>query len=217
MALYALPMAALNAGGAFLEKKVALSVRTILFDRLNDKYTEAKLARFYRLALPDSDSQEGVTSAPQTLTTELSLLSDELVHHVGHLISPCMNIVYLSVVLRRSLGSAPLLCYLGYFCIATALIDFRPPTRAMLPCGIPSAGAMRSSESAAPSRKRRYWYNGSRSPELECTIAIASATRIDVRRETASAASAAASAAALRTGAAGAASKCVNFDHERCT
>ena len=123
MALYALPMAALNAGGAFLEKKVALSVRTILFDRLNDKYTEAKLARFYRLALPDSDSQEGVTSAPQTLTTELSLLSDELVHHVGHLISPCMNIVYLSVVLRRSLGSAPLLCYLGYFCIATALIE----------------------------------------------------------------------------------------------
>lgn len=37
MALYALPMAALNAGGAFLEKRVALSVRTILFDRLNDK------------------------------------------------------------------------------------------------------------------------------------------------------------------------------------
>lgn len=37
MALYALPMAALNAAGNFLEKRVALSVRTILFDRLNDK------------------------------------------------------------------------------------------------------------------------------------------------------------------------------------
>ena len=30
-------MAALNAAGNFLEKRVALSVRTILFDRLNDK------------------------------------------------------------------------------------------------------------------------------------------------------------------------------------
>jgi hypothetical protein len=87
------------------------------------RYTEAKLARFYRLALPDADSVEGVTSAPQTLTTELALLSDELVHHVGHMISPVMNIAYLSVVLRRSLGSAPLLVYLGYFCIATALIE----------------------------------------------------------------------------------------------
>ena len=37
MALYALPMAALNASGNFLEKRVVLSVRTILFDRLNDK------------------------------------------------------------------------------------------------------------------------------------------------------------------------------------
>lgn len=87
------------------------------------RYTEAKLARFYRLALPDTESTEGVTSAPQTLTTELALLSDELVHHVGHLISPVMNIAYLSVVLRRSLGAAPLLCYLGYFCVATALIE----------------------------------------------------------------------------------------------
>lgn len=87
------------------------------------RYTEAKLARFYRLALPDAESPEGVTSAPQTLTTELAMLSDELVHHVGHLISPTMNIAYLSVVLRRSLGAAPLLCYLGYFCVATALIE----------------------------------------------------------------------------------------------
>ena len=30
-----------------------------------------------------------------TLTTELALLSDELVHHVGHMISPVMNIAYL--------------------------------------------------------------------------------------------------------------------------
>ena len=33
------------------------------------RYTEAKRARFYRLALPDAESAEGVTTAPQTLTT----------------------------------------------------------------------------------------------------------------------------------------------------
>ena len=116
------------------------------------RYTEAKRARFYRLALPDAESAEGVTTAPQTLTTgppnpsiylrnclcpprqqldglwvwgcsELSLLADEIVHHVGHMVSPTMNIAYLSLVLRKSLGAAPLLCYLGYFCVCTALIE----------------------------------------------------------------------------------------------
>ena len=36
---------------------------------LRARYTEAKRARFYRLALPDAESAEGVTTAPQTLTT----------------------------------------------------------------------------------------------------------------------------------------------------
>ena len=36
---------------------------------LRVRYTEAKRARFYRLALPDAESAEGVTTAPQTLTT----------------------------------------------------------------------------------------------------------------------------------------------------
>ena len=55
--------------------------------------------------------------------SELSLLADEIVHHVGHMVSPTMNIAYLSLVLRKSLGAAPLLCYLGYFCVCTALIE----------------------------------------------------------------------------------------------
>ena len=123
LGLFALPLSVLNATGDLLEKQVVLAVRTILFDRLNSKYTEAKLARFYRLALPDATSEEGLTQAPQTLTTELALLSDELVHHVGHLISPTINVVYLSFILAKGLGTAPLLCYLGYFCVSTALIE----------------------------------------------------------------------------------------------
>ena len=39
---------------------LAGAVRTILFGRLNAKYTEAGAMRFYRLALPDADSPSGV-------------------------------------------------------------------------------------------------------------------------------------------------------------
>ena len=141
LALLALPISVLNAANAFLEKRVVLAVRSILFGRLNAKYTEAKQARFYRLALPDSESEEGVAQAPQTLTTEVALLSDEVVHHVGHLLSPVINVAYLSVVLTRGLGAAPLLCYLGYFCVSTALIE-RVKRGAAAACGGTLANAV---------------------------------------------------------------------------
>ena len=40
--------------------------------------------RFYKLALAAGDDDDGMQQAPQTMTTELALLADELVHHIGH-------------------------------------------------------------------------------------------------------------------------------------
>jgi ABC-type uncharacterized transport system fused permease/ATPase subunit len=78
----------------YLEKRIAMSVRRGLYERLLGRYLDANL-NFYRLPLGDAASR---------LTTDLAEFSNELTHTFGFMVKPVIDVTYLTTVLTVRLG-----------------------------------------------------------------------------------------------------------------
>eukprot|EP01046_Picozoa_sp_COSAG06_P086275 COSAG06_NODE_32892_length_498_cov_1.431078_1_plen_93_part_00 len=77
----------------YLEKRMAMSVRHALYERLLSRYMES--LHYYRLPLDDASSR---------LTSDLAAFSEELTHTFGFIVKPCIDVSYLTAVLTWRLG-----------------------------------------------------------------------------------------------------------------
>lgn len=93
----------------YLKKRLALSVRFQLFERLRKRFMDPKYLTFYHV--------KGIEDAPARLTTDLAKLSTESVHVLGHISKPLVDIAFVSYTLWKRLGFLPLASFYGYFLV----------------------------------------------------------------------------------------------------
>lgn len=92
--LWCMTAAGCTAAMKYLEKRMAMSVRRALYEKLLSRYLNADL-NFYRLSLDDSASR---------LTTDLAQFSEELTHTFGFIVKPVIDVSYLTAALTWRLG-----------------------------------------------------------------------------------------------------------------
>eukprot|EP00039_Didymoeca_costata_P018975 m.335785 g.335785 ORF g.335785 m.335785 type:complete len:648 (+) comp17674_c0_seq1:202-2145(+) len=98
-----------SAAMKYLEKRVALSVREILYDDMIKRYLDAKKVSYYRVNVDDP---------PARLTSDLDLYSREAVHLLGYFLKPCIDVAHLTYVLSNRIGVKALAIFLSYFYFA---------------------------------------------------------------------------------------------------
>lgn len=120
--LVALGAAGTTALMKFLEKQVALDVRSVLFEHLKQRYLDEATVRYYHQDLPDAAAR---------LTADLEDFSSELVHLVGHFMKPVIDIAHLSAVLFRRIGGINLGVFYAFFYVSNVALK-RVRARALL-------------------------------------------------------------------------------------
>ena len=92
--LWCMAAAATTAAMKYLEKRMAMSVRHALYERLCSRYLNLDL-NYYRLPMDDASSR---------LTSDLASFAEELTHTFGFIIKPIIDVAYLTAVLTWRLG-----------------------------------------------------------------------------------------------------------------
>lgn len=95
----------------YLEKRVSLSVREILYDVMLDKYLDKKKLSFYRVDMDDPHSR---------LTSDLEAYSREVTHLLGYFLKPLIDVTHLTFVIGSRVGVRAL----GIFLCFALFSDF---------------------------------------------------------------------------------------------
>eukprot|EP00659_Diplonema_papillatum_P002749 gene2749-4289_t len=103
-----------TAGMKFFEKRVAISLRHILYSDLLSKYLNDKMAYYHSAA--------AVSDAPARLTTELEDFCQTAVGVMGHILKPMIDVVHLSFVITRRIGLPSLAIFLTFFAASQKML-----------------------------------------------------------------------------------------------
>ena len=95
----------------YLEKRVSLSVREILYDVMLDRYLDADKLSFYRLEMDDPHSR---------MTSDLEAYSREATHLLGYFLKPLIDVTHLTFVIGSRVGIRAL----SVFLVFAAFSDF---------------------------------------------------------------------------------------------
>ena len=90
----------------YLEKRVALSVREILYKDSVERYLDPKELSYYRVDLVDPQAR---------LTTDIEAYSREATHLLGHFFKPTIDVIHLAYVLTQRIGGRSLAIFLSFF------------------------------------------------------------------------------------------------------
>ena len=97
----------------FLEKRVARSVREIIYDTFLGQYMDEGSLLYYHA---------GVDDAPARFTNDVEEFSTVAVKTVGHILKPAIDVVYLSGVIANRIGARSLAIFLSFFFVAQKMI-----------------------------------------------------------------------------------------------
>ena len=97
----------------YLEKMVSVNVRTIIYENLHQRYFESKAKTMYRTRLDDTAVR---------FCLDCEHFGDELAHTFGHVLKPCIDILYLTLDLTRHIGAYPLMGFFGFFYLSKAAL-----------------------------------------------------------------------------------------------
>jgi ABC-type uncharacterized transport system fused permease/ATPase subunit len=97
----------------FLEKQVALSLRTVLFDHLVEHWLGSNGLGLVRQEVQD---------APARLSSDLADFSAEATHLLGHFLKPMIDVVHLTLIMTRRIGTRNLLIFYAFFVSADQIL-----------------------------------------------------------------------------------------------
>eukprot|EP00041_Stephanoeca_diplocostata_P009523 m.146925 g.146925 ORF g.146925 m.146925 type:complete len:575 (-) comp17777_c0_seq14:401-2125(-) len=106
--------AACTAAMKYLEKRVALSVREILYDEMTKKYFDERLLSYYRIDVDDPAAR---------MTSDLEAYSREVVHLLGYFLKPAIDVLHLTYVLGGRVGHRNIFFFLCYFWFSAKSLD----------------------------------------------------------------------------------------------
>lgn len=96
----------------YLEKMVELKIQTSLTRSLTDRYFDSN--RFYKLTDNNVD---------KIITNDVDTFSQEFVNSFNGIAKPSVDIMYLSYLLSRSLGTSNLMKFYAYFMVTTGILN----------------------------------------------------------------------------------------------
>ena len=97
----------------FLEKRVTLSVREILYDNMLVQYMNKDSILYYHA---------GVEDAPARFTNDIDEFSTFSVRTLGHILKPLIDVIYLSYTIASRIGKENLAIFLSFFFVAQKMI-----------------------------------------------------------------------------------------------
>eukprot|EP00755_Sulcionema_specki_P006532 Sspe_Gene.5240::Locus_1729_Transcript_3_6_Confidence_0.375_Length_2141::g.5240::m.5240/K15628/PXA; ATP-binding cassette, subfamily D (ALD), peroxisomal long-chain fatty acid import protein len=100
----------------FLEKRVVLSVRGLLYRKLLEKYMDRITKPYYHVS-------RTVEDAPARLTADLEEFSTAAVQTLGHILKPSIDIIHLSTVIATRIGVPGLFVFLAFFYAAQKMLQ----------------------------------------------------------------------------------------------
>lgn len=107
--LWCMAGAGFTAAMKYLEKRIAMSVRRALYEKLLSRYLDTDL-NFYRLPLDDSASR---------LTADLAQFSEEFTHTFGYMLKPAIDVSYLTAALTWRLGIKSMLTLYAFIVVSS--------------------------------------------------------------------------------------------------
>lgn len=111
--LWCMAAAGCTAAMKYLEKRMAISVRRALYEKLLSRYLDGEL-NYYRLPLDDSASR---------LTTDLAQFSEELTHTFGFIVKPAIDVSYLTAALTWRLGAKSMGTLYAFILVSSKLLQ----------------------------------------------------------------------------------------------
>eukprot|EP01064_Diplonema_japonicum_P001875 TRINITY_DN11241_c0_g1_i1.p1 TRINITY_DN11241_c0_g1~~TRINITY_DN11241_c0_g1_i1.p1 ORF type:complete len:657 (+),score=205.27 TRINITY_DN11241_c0_g1_i1:47-1972(+) len=99
----------------FLEKRVTMSAREILYNHLLDKYLDNQ-KMYYHMA-------PAVPDTPARLTTDLEDFCTVAVKTTGHILKPSIDVLHLSYVIANRIGIRSLLAFLSFFVVSQKMLQ----------------------------------------------------------------------------------------------
>eukprot|EP01062_Namystynia_karyoxenos_P020273 TRINITY_DN17690_c0_g1_i1.p1 TRINITY_DN17690_c0_g1~~TRINITY_DN17690_c0_g1_i1.p1 ORF type:complete len:664 (+),score=232.80 TRINITY_DN17690_c0_g1_i1:93-2084(+) len=106
--LWCMAASCATAAMKFLEKRVTLSLRSLLYREMLQDYVNARTVAYYHAPLQVSDP-------PARVTSDLDQFSSAAVHTLGHMLKPVIDTVHLCVVIGSRIGLPSLLIFLSFF------------------------------------------------------------------------------------------------------
>lgn len=90
----------------YLEKRVSLSVREILYQHSVKQYLDPKELAYFRVDLNDPQAR---------LTTDIERYAKDATHLLGYFLKPSIDVMHLAVVLTQRIGFRSLAIFLSFF------------------------------------------------------------------------------------------------------
>ena len=115
LGLWFMAGAVATASMKFLEKRVVLSTRGILYKELLSHYLNENNLYYH--------SARKVDDAPSRLTADLEEFTSSAVRTLGHILKPSIDIIHLSIVIAGRIGFAGLAGFLSFFVISQKMLQ----------------------------------------------------------------------------------------------